>query len=83
MSRHGHILKKTDDGGVMICPESKFRYREIEPGVLRCLDLAEDAKLPVNLGVGSILYNRFEARVNSLNLVNQKCLFRSLLRDFL
>ena len=29
MSRHGHILKKTDDGGVMICPESKFRYREL------------------------------------------------------
>jgi len=46
MSRHGHRLKSPDSGGVMVCPESGLRYQEVEPGVLRCLDLDEDAPLP-------------------------------------
>jgi len=29
----------------MVCPEGGLRYREIEPGVLRCLDVDEDAPL--------------------------------------
>lgn len=40
MSRHGYRLKFTD--GVAVCPESQWRYREVEPGVLRCLDWPED-----------------------------------------
>ena len=47
MSRHGHVLKLAADG-TMLCPESGFRYREASPGVLRCLDLDEDAPLPAD-----------------------------------
>ena len=42
ISRHGHKLGAPDSSGVMICPESGYRYKEIEPGILRCLDLDED-----------------------------------------
>jgi UDP-2-acetamido-3-amino-2,3-dideoxy-glucuronate N-acetyltransferase len=44
VGRHGHRL--VDDGsGVMVCPEGKLRY-VLKGGVLRCLDLDEDAPLP-------------------------------------
>jgi UDP-2-acetamido-3-amino-2,3-dideoxy-glucuronate N-acetyltransferase len=46
MSRHGHRLQNPDKKGIMICPESKMRYKEVEPGVLRCLDLDESTPLP-------------------------------------
>ena len=42
MSRHGHRLPKPDASGVMVCPQSGWRYRETEPGALRCLDWPED-----------------------------------------
>lgn len=45
MSRHGHRLPQGDPDGIMICPESGWRYREIEPAVLRCLDWPEDEPL--------------------------------------
>jgi UDP-2-acetamido-3-amino-2,3-dideoxy-glucuronate N-acetyltransferase len=45
MSRHGHHLTVTDAEGCMVCPESGWRYSEIEPGVLRCLDWPEDRPL--------------------------------------
>lgn len=45
MSRHGHKLGKPDGEGIMHCPESGWRYREVEPGVVRCLDRAEDQPL--------------------------------------
>jgi UDP-2-acetamido-3-amino-2,3-dideoxy-glucuronate N-acetyltransferase len=45
MSRHGHRLTKRDDGGNYVCPESGWRYQEIEPGRLRCLDWEEGAPL--------------------------------------
>ena len=45
MSRHGHRLEP-DASGLMRCPESGWRYQETEPGVLRCLDWAEDEGLP-------------------------------------
>jgi UDP-2-acetamido-3-amino-2,3-dideoxy-glucuronate N-acetyltransferase len=45
-SRHGHRLDDPDGDGVMICPESGWRYKEVEPGVLRCLDWPEDEPLP-------------------------------------
>ncbi len=47
MSRHGQRLSKPDTNGIMICRESGWRYREVEPGVVRCLDWAEDQALPV------------------------------------
>ena len=60
MSRHGHLLKPTDSTGVMICPESGFRYREIEPDILRCLDLDEEDDLPEHLAVGVKNYDSFK-----------------------
>ena len=45
MSRHGHRLTKTDAEGNLVCTESGWRYRESEPGVLRCLDYPEDHPL--------------------------------------
>lgn len=62
MSRHGHILKNPDKDGVMICPESGLRYKEVEPGVLRCLDLDEEAPLPLELAVGKVFYDELKNR---------------------
>ena len=59
MSRHGHILKAGPDG-IMVCPESRFRYQEVAPGELKCLDLAEDATLPPELSRGSRSYDEFK-----------------------
>ena len=59
MSRHGHFLKAGADG-IMRCPESGLRYREVEPGVLRCLDLDEDSPLPAEMTVGKTTYDEFK-----------------------
>ena len=57
MSRHGHLLKTPDISGVLTCPESGLRYREVEGGLLRCLDLDEEAPLPEDLTVGRLSYD--------------------------
>jgi UDP-2-acetamido-3-amino-2,3-dideoxy-glucuronate N-acetyltransferase len=62
MSRHGHYLRDPDDSGIMRCPESGLRYREVEPGVLRCLDLDEAAPLPDDLAVGRVFYDDLKRR---------------------
>ena len=62
MSRHGHRLDPPDAQGVMRCPESGYRYREVEAGVLRCLDLDEEAPLPKELSVGSKSYRELKER---------------------
>lgn len=59
MSRHGHVLNTGPDG-VMVCPESKFRYKEISPGVLKCLDLDENTPLPKELSQGQNRYDEFK-----------------------
>jgi UDP-2-acetamido-3-amino-2,3-dideoxy-glucuronate N-acetyltransferase len=46
MSRHGHKLQMTDKDTILVCPESGWRYQEVEPGVMRCLDWPEDEPLP-------------------------------------
>ena len=56
MSRHGHVLKDPDPDGIFTCPESGLRYKEVEQGVLRCLDLDEDASLPEALATGKVFY---------------------------
>jgi len=61
MSRHGHALRPGADG-VMRCPESQLRYREVEPGVLRCLDLDEEAPMPAELAVGKVTYDDWKGR---------------------
>jgi len=60
MSRHGHRLDSPDAEGIMRCPESGFRYKEVEPGVLRCLDLDEEAPLPPELSVGTKSYRELK-----------------------
>jgi UDP-2-acetamido-3-amino-2,3-dideoxy-glucuronate N-acetyltransferase len=56
MSRHGHALKTPDPDGIFTCPESGLRYKEVEQGILRCLDLDEDTPLPEDLAVGKVFY---------------------------
>lgn len=60
MSRHGHNLKDPDDEGIMVCPESGLRYREVEPGLLRCLDLDENDPLPETMAFGIRFYQEFK-----------------------
>jgi UDP-2-acetamido-3-amino-2,3-dideoxy-glucuronate N-acetyltransferase len=64
MSRHGHRLDFPNDEGIMVCPESGYRYKEIAPGILRCLDLDEGSPLPAELSKGSKTYDDFKANRN-------------------
>lgn len=61
MSRHGHRLADPDDDGIMICPESRFRYKEESLGILRCLDLDEEAPLPDSMRNGTKTYDEFKS----------------------
>src|SRR3989454_992709 len=60
MSRHGHRLNAADAQGVMHCPETGYRYKETEPGVLKCLDLDEEAALPTAFAKSSKGYSEFK-----------------------
>lgn len=78
MSRHGHVLKEPDRDGIMVCPESGFRYqlldaagskvqdarfRKQDERVLKCLDLDEEEPLPEELAKGEKSYNEFKGEV--------------------
>ncbi len=56
MSRHGIRLGEPNADGVMICSESGYRYKEVEPGILKCLDLDEEMPLPADKAKGLISY---------------------------
>jgi UDP-2-acetamido-3-amino-2,3-dideoxy-glucuronate N-acetyltransferase len=71
MSRHGHRLQKAGADGIMVCPEAGFRYREVEPGVLRCLDLDENAPLPEQFTVGNQTYDFFKQKQHEGDHVRQ------------
>ena len=60
MSRHGHRLDCADKSGVMRCPESGYRYKEVQRGVLRCLDLDEEAPLPKEMTKGTKTYRELK-----------------------
>jgi UDP-2-acetamido-3-amino-2,3-dideoxy-glucuronate N-acetyltransferase len=60
ISRHGIRLSKPDSNGVMICPESGYRYKEVETGVLKCLDLDEESPLPADKARGTLTYDEFK-----------------------
>lgn len=60
MSRHGHVLKNPDAQGILICPESSLRYQVNAEGLLRCLDLDEEAPLPAELAVGKTFYDELK-----------------------
>jgi len=59
MSRHGHRLNPGPDG-LMVCPESGFRYKEVAPGVVRCLDLDEESPLPPEMAQGARSYREWK-----------------------
>ena len=46
MSRHGHRLLDSDSDGLLVCPESGWRYRQESPHLLKCVDWPEDTPLP-------------------------------------
>jgi UDP-2-acetamido-3-amino-2,3-dideoxy-glucuronate N-acetyltransferase len=56
MSRHGARLPAAGADGIMVCPESGYRYREVEAGTVRCLDLDEDQPLPTDKAIGRTAY---------------------------
>jgi len=59
MSRHGIKLPEPDKDGIMVCPESGYRYKEVQKGILKCIDLDEDKPLPADLAVGKTSYRTF------------------------
>lgn len=65
MSRHGHKLNQPDAAGIMVCPESGYRY-QLAPcpvtrnSMLRCLDLDEECPLPPALAKGIKTYTEFK-----------------------
>ncbi len=58
MSRHGHPLAEKDAKGLLVCPETGFRYQEVGDS-LRCLDFSEEDPLPDSLSVGQKSYREF------------------------
>jgi UDP-2-acetamido-3-amino-2,3-dideoxy-glucuronate N-acetyltransferase len=60
MSRHGIPLKNPDPDGIMICAESGFKYKEVKPGVVRCVDLDENEPLPPDMAIGKKSYKEFK-----------------------
>lgn len=62
MSRHGIRLPAPDAEGIMICPESGYRYKEVEPGIVKCLDIDEESPLPEDKAVGEIAYDEFKKK---------------------
>ncbi len=62
MSRHGVPLPHPDKDGIMICPESGYRYKEVDTGVVRCLDLDEEEPLPADKAVGTKSYDEYKKR---------------------
>jgi UDP-2-acetamido-3-amino-2,3-dideoxy-glucuronate N-acetyltransferase len=62
MSRHGIRLPEPDADGIMVCPESCYRYKEIEPGIVRCLDLDENAPLPRDKSIGKLSYDQHKKK---------------------
>jgi UDP-2-acetamido-3-amino-2,3-dideoxy-glucuronate N-acetyltransferase len=59
MSRHGHILRPDATGGLR-CPESGLSYQEVAPGILRCVELDEEAPLPPDASHGQKSYDDFK-----------------------
>jgi UDP-2-acetamido-3-amino-2,3-dideoxy-glucuronate N-acetyltransferase len=60
MSRHGVKLPDADKGGIMVCPESGLKYKELNKGIVRCLDLDEEEALPEGMTTGGKHYKEFK-----------------------
>lgn len=59
MSRHGHKIVPGPDG-VLRCPESGLTYKETAPGLLRCVEVDEEAALDSAMTVGKRSYDEFK-----------------------
>ncbi len=46
MSHHGYRLSEPDADGVRYCPVTRWRYQELQPGVICCLDSPEEGPPP-------------------------------------
>ena len=57
MSRHGVKLPPPDSNGIMVCPESKYKYKEIDPNIIKCLDIDEESPLPEDKAIGKTFYD--------------------------
>ncbi len=57
ISRHGIPLSEPDAEGIMVCPESGYRYKEVELGIVRCLDVNEESPLPPEEAIGRVSYD--------------------------
>ncbi len=62
ISRHGIPLKNPDGQGVMICAESGFHYKQVQPGVLKCLNLDEEKPLPAEMAIGKKPYRQLKVK---------------------
>jgi UDP-2-acetamido-3-amino-2,3-dideoxy-glucuronate N-acetyltransferase len=62
IGRHGVRLPAANAEGLMVCPESGLHYREQSAGILRCVDLDEDAALPESLRRGERSYRELRPR---------------------
>jgi len=62
ISRHGIPLSKPDSKGIMICPESDYRYQQVKPGLIKCLDLDEDKTLPSDKTIGKSSYRKLKKK---------------------
>lgn len=51
VSRHGHKLPPPDRTGFTICPQSGWRYQQVAPDILICLDDPEDPTEPTPTSV--------------------------------
>jgi len=61
MSRHGHPLTDPDEDGIMVCPESEYRYKLQDDGTLQCLDVKKEEPLPPTDRVGKAQYNSYKS----------------------
>lgn len=66
VSRHGVKLSKPDKKGIMVCPESKLRYKFDNNKILKCVDLDEEAQLPEKMAVGRKHYDEFKKTTSKL-----------------
>jgi len=60
ISRHAVPLPEPDSEGIMVCPESGYRYRLVRPGRVVCIDLDEDEPLGADMAVGKVRYDRLK-----------------------
>ena len=61
ISRHGIPLTNIDKDGITICAESGYHYKEVGPGLLKCLDLDEESPLPGAMKTGRNSYRQLKA----------------------